>query len=280
MIGIVLFVGRSHFTCTFFLFRESRIIEKKLRKGTIITSRMIWLRSPVPPPPTWCSSWAQLAWQWYYPDAVSPQWDCCEPSSGRVSPRGYCKALWLPVYSTDSTPGVLFPILIWSIATWPWSTVVWMRVPPMKQMLEYHTAMVGSDYELRGWLGIQSLRCVREENCLSCLHRHVHVWIVDCFISFPYAANCWFRYDDQSAERLHSCDICFLTRCMAWWRGVVQMNPGDGISVLPINISDAARCWSCFLARHTWRECGACGRSCSPCSLCNKELLALESESR
>ena len=107
MIGIVLFVGRSHFTCTFFLFRESRI-EKKLRKGTIITSRMIWLRSPVPPPPT-CSSWAQLAWQWYYPDAVSPQWDCCEPSSGRVSPRGYCKALWLPVYSTESTPGIPLP---------------------------------------------------------------------------------------------------------------------------------------------------------------------------
>ena len=201
---------------------------------------MFWLRSPVPRPK--CSTWAQLAWQWYYPDAASPQqWDCCEPSSGRVSPRGYCKALWLPVYSTDSTPGVLFPILIWSIATWPWSAVVWMRVPPMKQMLEYHTAMVGSDYELRGWLGIQSLRCVREENCLSCLHRHVHVWIVDCFISFPYAANCWFRYDDQSAERLHSCDICFLTRCMAWWRGVVQVNPGDGISVLPINIGACSK---------------------------------------
>ena len=142
MIGIVLFVGCSHFTCTFFLVSRSYREVCCSEKGNYYTKQvrwMFWLRSPVPPPPT-CSSWAQLAWQWYYPDAVSPQWDCCEPSSGRVFPRGYyCKHKALYQYIPPNRHlGFLFPILIWSIATWPWSAV-WMRVPPMKQMLEYHT---------------------------------------------------------------------------------------------------------------------------------------------
>ncbi len=72
--------------------------------------------------------------------AVSPQWDCCceSSSSGRVSPRGYCKALYQYI-PPNRHLGFLLPILIWSIATWPWSFCM-MRVPrPMKQMLEYHT---------------------------------------------------------------------------------------------------------------------------------------------
>ena len=133
--------------------------------------------------------------------------------------------------------------------------------------------MVGSEHELRGWLGIQSLRCVREKNCLSCLHRHVHVWIVDCFISFPYAANCWFRYDDQSAD----CIVVIFAFLRDVWPGeggLYRWIPATAYQCFQSISVHAARCWSC-LARHTWRDCGACGRS-SPCSLWNKELLTGE----